>query len=230
MPPVLRCFSDRDFKVQLAACDSMFNIVKICKEAILKDKNFPQVFDELVALIADPSNEVKDSARKLDDQLKDIVYASLIKNQLFDLGMLLDKICNKLSTSKNQDVRLTLIKWIETIHSITNVDILKCVPRFLEQFLVILGGKGKHEVYDKAVDQLSQFLEEFRESQTRTVELDKEIIDKLLKYLLERKALEVDRSRFFGINWLESFMTFFTEDYNVQILGSIVMAEGPGDF
>lgn len=129
---MLRCFSDRDFKVQLAACDSMFNIVKICKEAILKDKNFPAVFDELVALIADPNNEVKDSARKLDDQLKDIVYASLIKNQLFDLGTLLDKICSKLASSKNQDVRLTLIKWIETIHSITNVDILKCVPRFLE--------------------------------------------------------------------------------------------------
>lgn len=36
---------------------------------------------------------------------------------------------------------MVLIKWIETLHSITNVDILKCVPRFLEQFLTILDQK-----------------------------------------------------------------------------------------
>ena len=33
---------------------------------------------------------------------------------------------------------MVLIKWIETLHSITNVNILKCVPRFLEKLFIIV--------------------------------------------------------------------------------------------
>jgi len=40
LPPVIKSFHDKDQKVQLAACDAMFNIVKICKEAILRYRNF----------------------------------------------------------------------------------------------------------------------------------------------------------------------------------------------
>jgi len=38
---------------------------------------------------------------------------------------------------------MVLIRWIEILHSITNVDILKCVPQFLEKFLLIIGARGK---------------------------------------------------------------------------------------
>lgn len=33
---------------------------------------------------------------------------------------------------------MVLIKWIETLHSITNVNILMCVPRFLEKLFKIV--------------------------------------------------------------------------------------------
>jgi hypothetical protein len=40
---------------------------------------------------------------------------------------------------------MVLIKWIETLHSITNVNILKCVPRFLEKLFFIM----ENQQYDK---------------------------------------------------------------------------------
>ncbi len=118
-------------------------MVKICKEAVLQSNCFLRIFDETVNLITNVNNDVRDQARKVDDLLKDVVHGALLKNCPFDLDALLNEICKKLFASKNPDVLLLLIKWIEILHSITNVDILKCVPRFLEKFLIIIGTKGK---------------------------------------------------------------------------------------
>ena len=64
----------------------MFNIVKICKEAILRYKHFLDIFDRIIDLISITiSNEVKVFAMKVDDLLKDVVYRSLDKGLLFDL-------------------------------------------------------------------------------------------------------------------------------------------------
>ena len=136
---MIKSLRDKDVKVQLAACDAIFNIMKICKEAILRYKHFLDIFHEVINLIATTmSNDVKDHSKKVDDLLKDVVYRSLDKGLMFDLDLLIDAICEKLRVSKNQDGQIVLIKWIETLHSITNVNILKCVPRFLEKLFIIV--------------------------------------------------------------------------------------------
>ena len=64
----------------------MFNIVKTCKEAILRYRGFLEIFDKIVGLIGTTlSNEVKDYSKKVDDLLKDVVYRSLDKGLMFDL-------------------------------------------------------------------------------------------------------------------------------------------------
>ena len=46
----------------------MFNIIKICKEAILRYKNFLDLFDRIIDLIGTtPSSEVKEGAKKVDE-------------------------------------------------------------------------------------------------------------------------------------------------------------------
>ena len=102
LPPVVKALKDKDIKVQLAACDAIFNIVKICKEAILRYKYFLDNFNEVINLIATTmSNDVKDHSKKVDDLLKDVVYRSLDKGLMFDLDLLIDAICEKLKVSKN---------------------------------------------------------------------------------------------------------------------------------
>jgi len=43
-----------------------------------------------------------------------------------------------MKNSNNNDSQITLIKWIEGLHSITNVNILNCVPKFINKFLTIV--------------------------------------------------------------------------------------------
>ena len=81
--PVIGAFSDKETKVQLAACDAMFNILKVWKEDIIFDKNFPNTFDKIVSVVSYPNNDVKDWGKKLVEQLEDIVYGALVKNNIF---------------------------------------------------------------------------------------------------------------------------------------------------
>jgi len=210
--PVMSKFSDREPKVQLAAWDAMFNILMVCKEDIIFDKSFPITFDRIVSIVSYPNNDVKDWGRKLVEQLEDIVYGALVKNNIFDLDSLLDTIYTKLSKSKNQDISLVLIRWIETLSSMTNVDILKCLPRFLERFFEIMSTNAKHDVYDLTYNQLNVFLKDYQECQSRSVELDIQILRKALKFLLKKKSLDIDQSRYLAIIWLEEFLKFFNED------------------
>ena len=84
---------------------------------------------------------------------------------------------------------MVLIKWIETLHSITRVDIPRCVPRFLCKLFIIVetqnNEKIKNDVGKKSLELLGLLLEDFRESQVRSLELDKEIVVQLSKFLKE---------------------------------------------
>jgi hypothetical protein len=71
--------SDKEnVKVKQAACDALFNIIKIVKEAILRDKNtFKSIFDAIIGMINDRDYETVEWAKKVDDLLKNQVYAAL---------------------------------------------------------------------------------------------------------------------------------------------------------
>jgi hypothetical protein len=64
----------------------MFNIIKTCKEGVLRYKHFLDIFDKIIGLIGTTlSNDVKDYSKKVDDLLKDVVYRSLDKGLMFNL-------------------------------------------------------------------------------------------------------------------------------------------------
>lgn len=84
------------------------------------------------------SHDVKEYSKQVDELLKDVVFRSLDKGLEFNLDDLIDSICEKLKNCKNLEGQMVLIKWIETLHSITHVNILMCVPRFLEKLFGII--------------------------------------------------------------------------------------------
>lgn len=71
VPPILACFTDTDNRVRYFACESFYNIVKVCKAEILA--YFNEVFDVLSKLASDPETSVKNGAELVDRLLKDIV-------------------------------------------------------------------------------------------------------------------------------------------------------------
>jgi hypothetical protein len=67
LPSITKSFVDKEVKVQQAACDAMFNIIKSCKESILRYKHFLEIFNNTIELIGTSTNEVKEYAKKVDD-------------------------------------------------------------------------------------------------------------------------------------------------------------------
>jgi hypothetical protein len=106
----------------------------------------------------------------------------------------------------------------------TNVDILKCLPRFLERFFEIMSNNTKQEinqgqtltteqeVFNLTLNQLTVFQKDYAECQSRSVDLDIEILKKILKFLLKKKNLDIEKSRYVAMNWLEDFLKYFNDD------------------
>lgn len=191
---MLRCFKDKDVKVQQAACDALFNIIKIVKEAILRDKiTFLRIFDSVIDLIYDTHSDTCEWAKKVDDLLKNQVYTALSKSYPhFDLEALIYHISEKVKVTNNHEAIIILIKWLEVLHSIQNVNILPSVPKFLEKLLSNIESKNsatsqKSDVSKKSIDLLNMFIQEFDDPQARNVKLDKKIINKLIRFLLKDK-------------------------------------------
>ncbi|KAJ3271216.1 hypothetical protein HDV01_006949 [Terramyces sp. JEL0728] len=71
VPPILTCFADHDSRVRYYACESMYNVGKVARHALLGW--FNEIFDALTKLSIDPELSVKNGAELLDRLIKDIV-------------------------------------------------------------------------------------------------------------------------------------------------------------
>ncbi len=71
VPPILSCFVDPDSKIRYFACESFYNVAKVCKGEILVF--FNEIFDALSKLAADSDVTVRNGAELFDRLLKDIV-------------------------------------------------------------------------------------------------------------------------------------------------------------
>jgi hypothetical protein len=154
---------------------------------------------------------------------------------------LINHISEKLKVTPNSEVIIVLIKWLEVLHSIQNVNILPSVPKFLEKLLINIESKNnvnqKSEVSKKSLEQLQMFIDEFHNPMARSVKLDKQIINKLLTFLLKDKELQrnlgaggggtgnqskmmshsnmiiLEPSKMEALIWLRDFLKFYQEDY-----------------
>lgn len=66
----------------------------------------------------------------------------MYRNSQFNLNELINHICDKLQFQKTNEAIIVLIKWIEVLHSIQNVNILQSVPKFLEKLLISIDSKS----------------------------------------------------------------------------------------
>jgi len=93
--PILACFLDTDSRVRYYACESLYNVSKVGRGALLP--HFNEVFDVLAKLVADPDQNVKSGAELLDRLLK-VYFPQFLKNCIisFSIGFNLgycDRIC-----------------------------------------------------------------------------------------------------------------------------------------
>lgn len=83
--PIVARFNDSDLRVKYYACESLYNVVKVARSAILS--YFPNIFSALSKVATDADQNVKNASELLDRLLK--VYFKLHNfafNRLFFLG------------------------------------------------------------------------------------------------------------------------------------------------
>lgn len=66
--PILTCLNDPDLRVRYFACESLYNVVKVARSAIIPF--FPELFAALSRLVTDSDQTVKDGSELLDRLLK----------------------------------------------------------------------------------------------------------------------------------------------------------------
>lgn len=75
--PIVSSLRDSDPRVQMTACDAIFNTIKIYRELVLQNKLFIRIFEQVITLIAGNNQDVRDFAKKVDEKLKDTVLMCL---------------------------------------------------------------------------------------------------------------------------------------------------------
>ena len=104
--PILNCLLDIDTRVRYFAAESLYNVVKVSRGAIIP--LFPDIFTSLSRLVTDADLSVKNAAELLDRLLKDIVTES---SQTFDLTSFIPLLRDRVYT-KNSFGRQFVISWI----------------------------------------------------------------------------------------------------------------------
>ncbi|RUP49195.1 hypothetical protein BC936DRAFT_143094 [Jimgerdemannia flammicorona] len=189
VPPVLACFSDQDSKVRYYACESMYNIAKVAKGEILR--YFNDVFDAMGKLASDAEVIVKTGADLLDRLIGDIVVecsttyvsplseplnpveehsgylppdtpASLPRNTAFSLPRFIPLLSERIYTQSGF-TRQFLVKWIDLLNSIPDLELVSFLPRFLDGLIKFLNDPLE-EVRTATSKALAEFLREIKEA------------------------------------------------------------------
>lgn len=63
---------------------------------------------------------------------------NFFRNQTFKLNDFVELVCVKFEKSKDYDTPMVLIDWVEHLHSIPSVNIIKFMPRFILKFLRVI--------------------------------------------------------------------------------------------
>ncbi|CAG0916583.1 unnamed protein product [Notodromas monacha] len=148
--PVTLCLNDADSRVRYAACETLYNVVKVVRGSILP--HFNELFSILSRLIADPDQHVKNASELSDRLLKDIVT----ETPSFDLVAFIPLLRERIY-SKNPFARQFIISWISVLDSVPDIDMLIFLPEFLDGLFLMLSDSSP-EVKKMCDTLLGEFL------------------------------------------------------------------------
>ncbi|CAH1958178.1 unnamed protein product [Acanthoscelides obtectus] len=129
--PILGCMADQDLRVRYYACESLYNVVKVSRGAVLP--HFAAIFNSLSKIATDPDQHVKNASELLDRLLKDIV----VESTTFDLDGFIPLLREKIYT-KSPFARQFVISWISILNTEPRLDLIGYLPELLDGLFRIL--------------------------------------------------------------------------------------------
>jgi vacuole morphology and inheritance protein 14 len=152
LPPILHCFDDPEARVRYYACESLYNVAKVSRQAILP--SFNQIFEGLTKLYADVDVDVKNGADLLCRLVKDIVTEA----DSFSVDSFLPLLQSYIRRT-NPYIRQLIVGWITLLDSIPDMNMLNYLPDFLDGLFNMLSDSNR-EIRQAADSALADFLRE----------------------------------------------------------------------
>lgn len=153
--PILACLSDPDLRVRYLASESLYNVIKVARSAIIP--MFPEIFGALTRLVTDPEQMVKEGGELLDRLLKDIVTAS---SQSFNLNAIVPLLRDRIYV-KNPFARQFVISWISVLNAVPEINMVVYVSDILDGLFLMLDDQMK-EIQRMCETLLTQFLKSIK--------------------------------------------------------------------
>ncbi|KAK9694328.1 Vacuolar protein 14 C-terminal Fig4p binding [Popillia japonica] len=157
--PILACFQDADLRVRYYACESLYNVVKVARSAVLP--HFSAIFNALNKISTDPEQSVKNASELLDRLLKDIVTESTS----FDLEGFMPLLRERIFT-KSSFARQFVISWISVLDAVPDIDLIIYLPEILDGLFKILDDQSL-EVKKMCETVLGEFLRSIKKDPAR---------------------------------------------------------------
>ncbi|KAH8236575.1 hypothetical protein KR026_005984 [Drosophila bipectinata] len=206
--PILTCLNDPDLRVRYFACESLYNVVKVARSAIIPF--FPELFAALSRLVTDSDQTVKDGSELLDRLLKDIVTES---SQTFNLEAFIPLLREHIYV-KDAFARQYVISWISILNAVPDINMVNYLTEILDGLFVMLEDNTP-EIQRMCENAISQFLKSIR-NDSSSVRME-DTINTLITHA--QSPNELIKST--AINWIREF---------VQIFGTSVLPYASGIF
>ncbi|XP_072169595.1 protein VAC14 homolog [Diadema setosum] len=190
--PVIPCFKDPDSRTRYFACEALYNIVKVTRNAILK--HFNTIFNVLFVLSADPDLNVKNGSELLDRLMKDIVTES----PNFDLNAFITLLRDRIYT-QNSFVGQFILSWVTTLDAVPDINMLVYLPEILDGLFHILSDQNK-EVRKMCEFCLDEFLKGIRKSPSSTN------FASMVNILTAQSQSHDELIQFTAMTWIREFL------------------------
>ncbi|XP_050300937.1 protein VAC14 homolog isoform X2 [Anthonomus grandis grandis] len=191
--PILGCLSDQDLRVRYYACESLYNVVKVSRGAVLP--HFSPIFNALSKIATDSDQNIKNGSELLDRLLKDIVAESTS----FDLDGFIPLLRERIYT-KSPFSRQFVISWISVLNSEPRLDLINYLPEILDGLFRILEDTNL-EVKKMCETTLGEFLRIIKSEPSR-VNFGA-MINILINHAQEKNDELV---QFTAITWIKEFV------------------------
>ncbi|XP_030376213.1 protein VAC14 homolog isoform X2 [Scaptodrosophila lebanonensis] len=206
--PIINCLSDQDLRVRYFASESLYNVVKVARAAIIPF--FPELFAALSRLVTDSDQTVKGGSELLDRLLKDIVTES---SQTFNLEAFIPLLRERIYV-KNANSRQYVISWISILNAVPDINMVYYLTDILDGLLGMLEDNSP-EVQRMCETTLNQFLKSIR-NDASSVHME-DTINTLIYHAQSPNEL----IKSIAISWVREF---------VQIFGPNVLPYASGIF
>lgn len=206
--PIMTCLSDPDIRVRYFACESLYNVVKVARSAIIPF--FPELFAALSRLVTDSDQMVKDGSELLDRLLKDIVTES---SQTFNLQAFIPLLREHIYV-KDAFARQYVISWISILNAVPDINMVNYLTEILDGLFVMLEDNTL-EIQRMCETTISQFLKSIR-NDSSSVRME-DTINTLITHAQSPNEL----IKSIAITWIREF---------VQIFGPNVLPYASGIF